>query len=441
MKSLPSRLFAAVVAVALISPMASAQVLNPMTPLVNGAAVATGNPLPVSPSNTSAAPLYETPVVNGGPVTNANPLPVNASFAVTGFAPASVGTPISVTTGGVTGTLPAGTVVVASNAGATNTAYCALGASSTTAQQPIPPGGWFAFTVGAATQLTCITSTSTTTVNMVGGSGLPTGSGGGGGGGSGGAVTIASGGVASGAYASGAFAVGSGADGWFTTFGTKADAANIATGQTFMSAIRQVDADIVTLNTTAGNPLAGGSAIIGKVGIDQTTPGTTNGEAIVGVNATAALAGAGATGAGSLRLTAAQDTSTIAGSAPGTAGTPSANVLTAQPPTSNLVSGTTAAMTGTTSTVLVAAVTSNRIYVTSISCVNSHATVGTFVTVQDGSGGTALATLAAAAVFGGDEKNGGSFPLFKTTSGNALYVANVTTGANVICSASGFSGP
>ena len=106
----------------------------------------------------------------------------SVSASITGFAPASVGTPISVTTGGVTGTLPAGTVVVASNAGATNTAYCALGASSTTAQQPIPPGGWFAFTVGAATQLTCITSTSTTTVNMVGGSGLPTGSGGGGGG-------------------------------------------------------------------------------------------------------------------------------------------------------------------------------------------------------------------------------------------------------------------
>ena len=31
-----------------------------------------------------------------------------------------------------------------------------------------------------------------------------------------------------------------------------------------------------TLNTTAGNPLAAGSNVIGKVGIDQTTPGTTN---------------------------------------------------------------------------------------------------------------------------------------------------------------------
>jgi hypothetical protein len=117
---------------------------------------------------------------------------VNASVSasITGFPGASptTGTPISVTTGGVTGNLPAGAVVVASNVGATNGAYCKLGASATTSDQLIPPNSWFAFTVGAATQLTCITSTSTTTVNMVGGAGLPTGSGGGGGG-SGGSVT------------------------------------------------------------------------------------------------------------------------------------------------------------------------------------------------------------------------------------------------------------
>ncbi len=122
--------------------------------------------------------------VNGNQCTSAS---VSASIA--GFSPASTGTPISVTTGGVTGTLPAGAVVVASNVGATNGAYCKLGASATTSDQLIPPNSWFAFTVGAATQLTCITGTSTTTVNMVGGAGLPTGAGGGGGGGSGGSVT------------------------------------------------------------------------------------------------------------------------------------------------------------------------------------------------------------------------------------------------------------
>lgn len=103
----------------------------------------------------------------------------------------STGTPIAVTTSGVTGTLPSGTTVVATNTGTTNAAYCKLGAAATTSDQYIAPnGGWFAFAVGGSTQMTCITSTSTTTVNLVGGSGLPTGTGGGGGGvaGSNGAV-------------------------------------------------------------------------------------------------------------------------------------------------------------------------------------------------------------------------------------------------------------
>lgn len=133
-----------------------------------------------------------------GTVNTAGQFCVNASVSasITGFPGTSqtTGTPIAVTTGGVTGTLPAGAVVVASNVGATNGAYCKLGASATTNDQLIPPNSWFAFTVGSNTQLTCITSTSTTTVNMVGGSGLPTGSGGGGGGaGGGGAVTVADG--------------------------------------------------------------------------------------------------------------------------------------------------------------------------------------------------------------------------------------------------------
>jgi hypothetical protein len=122
--------------------------------------------------------------------TSTNPFYVNTVNSA-GFTAASTGTPISATTGGATGTLPAGAVVVATNVGATNGAYCALGAAATTASQYIAPnGGWFAFTVGVATQLTCATSTSTTTVNMTGGSGLATGTGGGGGGGSGGGGAI-----------------------------------------------------------------------------------------------------------------------------------------------------------------------------------------------------------------------------------------------------------
>jgi hypothetical protein len=131
-----------------------------------------------------------------GPLfTPSNPGKISGSFtaSLSGFQPSasgSVGNPISAQTTVTTGStqsLPSGTVVIASNVGATNIAYCQLGSSASTSSQPIAPGGgWFAFTVGSATQLTCVTSSGTTAVNTLGGSGLPTGTGGGGGAGGGG---------------------------------------------------------------------------------------------------------------------------------------------------------------------------------------------------------------------------------------------------------------
>jgi hypothetical protein len=123
---------------------------------------------------------------------NALAVTASVSASISGFPTIqSTGTPLAVTSVSATAALPTGAVVVASNVGATNGAYCKLGASATTSDQLIPPNSWFAFTVGANTQLSCITSTSTTTVNLVGGSGLPTGSGGGGGG-AGGSSSITS---------------------------------------------------------------------------------------------------------------------------------------------------------------------------------------------------------------------------------------------------------
>ena len=88
-----------------------------------------------------------------------------------GFTAANPGTPISVTTGGVSGTLPPGSSVMATNVGA-QVAYCQPGAAATTSSQPITPGTSFQFQiVPGTTQLTCITSTGTTTVNLIGGSG------------------------------------------------------------------------------------------------------------------------------------------------------------------------------------------------------------------------------------------------------------------------------
>lgn len=205
---------------------------------------------------------------------------VNAavSASITGFPTLqSTGTPISVTTGGVTGTLPTGAVVVASNVGATNGAYCKLGASATTSDQLIPPNSWFAFTVGAATQLTCITSTSTTTVNMVGGSGLPTGSGGGGGGSGGGAVTVA--------------------DGANVVEGAVADAA-ATTGSTgtFSAKFRLMTTQLNTINTTLGSPFQAGGSLAANQSVNVSQ-----------INAVTPLMGNGTTGTGSQRVTIASD--------------------------------------------------------------------------------------------------------------------------------------
>jgi hypothetical protein len=107
----------------------------------------------------------------------------------------------------------------------------------------------------------------------------------------------------------------------------------------------------------------------------------------------------------------------------------------------NFVSGAiTSAMTGTTSTSLVAAPGSGlRNYITQITVSNAHATVGTDVAIQDGNGGTTIYTIPAAAVYGGAVI---SFPtpLRQPSANTALYCANVTTGASTKVSAAGYKG-
>lgn len=65
------------------------------------------------------------------------------------------------------------------------------------------------------------------------------------------------------------------------------------------------------------------------------TPAGTQDVNLTQVAGVAVRVGAGATGTGSERVTVAQDITTIAGSAPGTAGTASANVLSVQGPTAS----------------------------------------------------------------------------------------------------------
>ena len=107
----------------------------------------------------------------------------------------------------------------------------------------------------------------------------------------------------------------------------------------------------------------------------------------------------------------------------------------------NFVSGAiTTAMTGTTSTSLIAAPAGSlRNYITQITCSNAHATVGTDIAIQDGSGGTTLYTCPAAAVYGGSVITFPT-PLRQPTAATAIFVANVTTGASTKVSASGYKG-
>lgn len=107
----------------------------------------------------------------------------------------------------------------------------------------------------------------------------------------------------------------------------------------------------------------------------------------------------------------------------------------------NFVSGAiTSAMTSTTSTSLIAAPASGlRNYITQITVSNSHASVGTDVIIQDGSGGTTLYVIPAAAVYGGAVLTF-PVPLRQPTTATAIYCANVTTGSSTKVSASGYKG-
>jgi len=106
----------------------------------------------------------------------------------------------------------------------------------------------------------------------------------------------------------------------------------------------------------------------------------------------------------------------------------------------NFTSGVTAAMTGTTSTSLLPAPAAGlRNYITTLIVSNSHATIGTDIVIQDGSGGTTLAVIPAAALYGGAAITLPT-PLRQPTTATAIFCANVTTGASTRVSAVGYKG-
>jgi hypothetical protein len=106
----------------------------------------------------------------------------------------------------------------------------------------------------------------------------------------------------------------------------------------------------------------------------------------------------------------------------------------------NFVSGATSDITNTTSTSVIAAQGAGiKTYIKAILVTNSHATVGTFVNITDGSGGTVLATGYAAA--GGGGWTFYPSPGIATTANTAVHAVCVTTGANVRVTVAGFKGP
>lgn len=253
--------------------------------------------------------------VNGNACTAAS---VSASIA--GFNPTAGATAtLSASGTSADAALPAGTdIVVTSPSTNTVPVFIRLQAGAGTAvttDMPIVPGAAVGFHVLTATHISGITAGTAATLQIQGGSGLATGYGGGGSGGGGGAVTMASGAVASGAYASGsiasgALAAGSGTDGWDATQGTKSDAP-CASGSTTPCS---TEARLAHIENLAAAAIPAGGNIIGKVGIDQTTPGTTN--AVSATNFPSSVStGTGAQGASSPRVTVATDSATVAGSA------------------------------------------------------------------------------------------------------------------------------
>lgn len=444
---------------------------------------------------------------------------VNISGSITanlgGFAPnGSYGTLTATAASSASTSLPTGTDVALQNT-STIDVSCVLDPTSATAttNKIIVRGGATVFvTVGTNTKVACInqTGSASNVLALMGGAGLGTNFGGGGAGGGGGAITAAIGSYAAGALSAGAFATGAGVDGWDLTQGAKADSVCATpTGTCSVVALLKF------LNAAVNSSIPAGTAIIGKVGIDQSTPGTTNGVSqVASGNITQTLQNAAvANGNGTTLTTSGMSTAlltvncatcsggttinfevsgdgtnyqaingTLTSTGEVSATTATAGIAVWQVPVagsallrarisgysagtvtitgitmpigfnnntvavtpstlasgSPFVKGTTSAMTGTSSTQVLAAVTAKRLYVTRIKCNNSSGTA-TLVQIQDGSGGTVMDTLAAGATYGGEQGTGPT-PLFWTTAGNGLFAQNVTTSASVICTASGYSG-
>ena len=107
----------------------------------------------------------------------------------------------------------------------------------------------------------------------------------------------------------------------------------------------------------------------------------------------------------------------------------------------NFIAGDSGAITTNTATTVIAAPgASTYIYITSILVTNSHATVGTLVTLRDSDGTTIPGATGYAAPLGGGYSLTFPTPLKMPTANKTLQAICGTTGANVYVSVAGFKG-
>lgn len=326
------------------------------------------------------------PITPGvGPLfTNSNPGKISGTFSASlgGFQPTPAYAQLSVGATSSRVALPSGSVVIVYNTGA-NAAYVTLGNSSVTAtvgNDVIPAGGWMAFTVGPNTNLAAIETAGTTSLNISGGQGLPTGASGGGGGGGGSNASVAS--------------TGSPAPG----------------------------------SATYGGMLIGGGNMAGASGSAWGSAPT--GLNVLGVNANVLSSALppGAATAANQEVTAAGTSATSAQAVQGITGgvpMPTNSANTGGSPTSIIQAGASVPINISTATTtqLVAAVASRAIYVTAWDVIAAGATNFTFeygTGSNCASGTTALTGAYSLVAQFGAAKGSGLGPVLVVPAGNAL---------------------
>ncbi len=406
---------------------------------------------------------------------------VSVSASIAGFLSAQNYATLTATASSSASTaIPAGGTVRVQNVG-TTAVSCVLasGAATGLASKIVVQSGATTYLVTTGfDHIACIdqSGSASNLVVLVGGSGLGTDSGGGSSGGGGGAATIA--------------------DGADVTQGAQADAKSTATDTTPISGIsvwKQISASVQAIATSLAGTLTVASHAVTNAGtflVQAAQSGTWN---ITNISGTVSLPTGASTAAnqateiaslasidtkaglplpaqagttvniGNMGGLAASGATAVgnpllgggrAQSAEGTAVTDGQAVRAAYDLAGkaivlpyanpeNFVSGVvTTAMTGTTSTALTgmgAPAAGLRNYITSCLVSNAHATVGTDMVLQDGSGGTTLATMPAAPGYGGASATFPT-PLRQPTTATGIFIANVTTGASTKASCAGYKG-